>query len=145
MSYTVLSDQEARIIAAMGSGVIPRGGPSFDLGAADLADKWLPRTDHMLARMPILTRLVLRAVTRILNYAWPLRYLKKFKPLTAMEEQERTELFHVITHAAFPGPVTILVVKLLVFPAFYGLDEVKAAIDYRERFPNSPDYVGPKD
>lgn len=143
MPYSTLSQQEARIITAMGSGVIPRGGPSFDLGAADLADKWLPRTDRMLTRMPFFTRLVLRAATRILNHAWPLLYLKKFQPLTAMDEQERTELFHIIMHSAFP--VTLLLVKVLVFPAFYGLDEVKAAIDYRERFPNHPDYVGTKD
>lgn len=145
MKYNVLSKQEAKIIAAMASGVIPRGGPSFALGAADLQDKWLPRTDHMLSRMPIVTRLGLRSATLILNYLWPLLHLKKLRPLTAMDEQERTELFHLIENAAFPGPLTLIVVKLLVFPAFYGLDEVKQAIDYQEKFPNSPDFVGIKD
>jgi hypothetical protein len=145
MSYKVLSKREAQIIAAMASGVIPRGGKSFDLGAADLEDKWLFRTDHMLSRMPIMTRLSLRMIIHVLNYAWPLLYMKEFKPLTDMDEQERTELFHIIEQATFPGPLTILVVKVLVFPAFYGLSEVKHAIDYQEKFPNSPDYVGPKD
>jgi hypothetical protein len=145
MSYKVLTNAEARIIAAMGSGVIPRGGASFEPGAADLEDKWLPRTDHMLYRMPLPTRLALRMVVRVLNYAWPLIYMKKFKPLTDLDEQERTELFHIIENSPAPGPVTILVVKVLVFPAFYGLAEVKQAIDYQEKFPNSPDYVGQKD
>lgn len=145
MSYKVLTNAEARIIAAMGSGVIPRGGESFALGAADLEDKWLPRTDHLLYRMPLPTRLALRLVTRILNYAWPLVYMKKMKPLTAMDEQERTELFHIIENSPAPGPLTILVVKVLVFPAFYGLPEVKEAIGYQEKFPNNPDFVGLKD
>jgi len=145
MPYKVLKPVEARIIAAMAGGVIPRAGTSFALGAADLEDTWLPRTDHLLSRMPAATRLVLRLAARVLNYAWPLIYMKKFTPLTALDEQERTELFHIIENSPPPGPQTILVVKVLVFPAFYGLPEVKEAIGYREKFALSPDYVGPKD
>jgi hypothetical protein len=145
MSYKILTSTEARIIAAMASGVIPQGGTSFALGAASLEDKWLPRTDHLLSRMPLATRLALRLAACVLNYAWPLIYMKKFMPLTALDEQERTELFHIIEHSPAPGPQTILVVKVLVFPAFYGLPEVKQAIDYQEKFSLSPDYVGPKD
>lgn len=145
MTYKVLSETEARIIAAMASGVIPRAGKSFAPGAADLEDSWLPRTDHLLSRMPLATRLTLRLAARVLNYAWPLIYMKKFTPLTALDEQERTELFHIIENSPAPGPQTILVVKVLVFPAFYGLPQVKEAIGYQEKFSNSPDYVGPKD
>jgi len=145
MSYKVLKPVEARIIAAMASGVIPRAGMSFTLGAADLEDKWLPRTDHLLSRMPLVTRLALRLAARALNYAWPLIYMKRFTPLTALDEQERTELFHIIENSPAPGPQTILVVKVLVFPAFYGLPEVKEAIGYQEKFSHSPDYVGLKD
>ena len=145
MAYKVLKPADVRIIAAMAGGVIPRAGMRFALGAADLEEKWLPRTDHLLARMPLATRLALRLAARVLNYAWPLIYMKKFTPLTAMDEQERTELFHIIENSPPPGPQTILVVKVLVFPAFYGLPEVKEAIGYREKFALSPDYVGPKD
>jgi len=145
MSYKVLSETEARIIAAMGSGVIPRAGQSFALGAASLEDTWLPRTDHLLSRMPLATRLALRLAVHVLNYVWPLLYMKKFTPLTSLDEQERTELFHIIENSPAPGPQTILVVKVLVFPAFYGLPEVKEAIGYAEKFSVSPDYVGPKD
>jgi len=144
MPYSVLSKKEAGIIAAMGSGVIPRGGRNFALGAADLEDKWLVRTDYLLSRMPLPTRLGLKLAVHVLNYGWPLMYFRKFKALTSMDEQERTELFHVIESSRFPGSMSILVVKVLVFPAFYGLAEAKDAIGYQEKFPN-PEFEGLKD
>jgi hypothetical protein len=145
-SYKVLSAKEARIIAAMAGGIIPRGGESFELGAADLEEKWLPRTDHMLSRMPAMTRLELKCIMHVFNYALPILYNKKrFMPLTAMDERERTKLFHIVEKSRFLGPVSILLVKILVFPAFYGLSEVKDAIGYREKFLNSPQFEGIKD
>ena len=145
MSYKVLRDTEARVIAAMGKGVIPRGGESFILGAADLEDKWLPRTDYLLSRMPLLTRIGIRLAVRLLNYAWPLLYLRDLKAMTSMDEYELTEMFHIIEHMNAPGPASLLIVKILVFPAFYGLQEVKGAIGYKEKFPNHPDFEGLKD
>lgn len=145
MGYRVLTKSDAAIIAAMGSGVIPRGGRHFTLGAADLEDQWLARTDYLLARMTPLTRVGLKMAARALNILWPLVHLRKLTPLTAMEEEERTELFHLIENSRFPGPLTMLVVKVLVFPAFYGLDEVKEAIGYRERYPHQDRFEGLKD
>jgi hypothetical protein len=144
MQYKALKKKEAKIIAAMAGGVIPRGGASFALGAADLENKWLPRTDYMLSKMPFLTQIGLRMTARFLNYVWPVLYMKRFKQLISMEEQERTELFHLIENSHFPGPLSILIVKVLVFQAFYGLPEVKDAIGYREKFDN-PDFKELKD
>ena len=145
MSYKILSKKEAKIIAAMASGVIPRGGASFELGAADIEDKWLPRTDYILSRLPFITQFALRMTARMLNYAWPLIYMKEFKQLINMEEQERTELLHLIENSPFPGPLSLLIIKVLVFPAFYGVKEVKDAIGYREKFDHSKQFEGIKD
>ncbi|MEA2102173.1 MAG: hypothetical protein U9P80_06320 [Thermodesulfobacteriota bacterium] len=145
MSYRCLSKKEAQIIKAMGSGIIPSGGSSFEVGAAELSEKWLPRTDYMLSRMPFMTRFGLRAICHVLNYGWPLVFMRNHRPMTSMDERELTEMFHFIEHSPFPGPLSILIVKVLVFPAFYGLDEVKDAIGYHEKFPNSPDFEGLKD
>ncbi|MEA3224140.1 MAG: hypothetical protein U9P49_13390 [Thermodesulfobacteriota bacterium] len=145
MAYKVLSNTEAGVIAAMGRGVIPRGGENFTLGAADLEDKWLPKTDYMLSRMPPLTRLGLRLGVRLLNCVWPLLYLRELTAMTSMDENELTEMFYMIENSEFPGPLSLLIVKILVFPAFYGLEEVKDAIGYKEKFPNHPDFEGLKD
>ncbi len=144
MSYKILSKKDAKIIAKMGAGIIPKGGDHFEIGAKDLEDKWLPRTDYMLSRMNIISRTGLRYAAKFVNYFWPIRYLWKFKPITKMTEKECTNLFHKIENSAFPGPANILIVKVLVFTAFYGLEEVKDAIEYQERYPNSPDFEGRK-
>ena len=145
MQYKVLGKKDAKIITAMAGGIIPRGGASFELGAADLADKWLPRTDYMLSKMPVPTRMVLLITIRLLNYVWPVLHMKKFRQLAGMEEMERTELFHLIENSPFPAPVSIIIVKLLVFPAFYGLPEVKDAIGYREKIDHGAQFEGLKD
>ncbi len=145
MSLKILSKQDTKIITAMAGGIIPRGGDSFEMGAADLEDKWLPRTDYMLKRMNIINRTSLRYAAKFVNYFWPIRYLGKFRPLTEMSEEECTALLHKIENSGFPGSATILIIKVLVFPAFYGLPEVKDAIGYKERFPNSPDFEGIKE
>ena len=143
--YKVLSEKEARIIAAMAGGIIPRGGESFILGTADLEEKWLPRTDQMLSRMPSLTRMELKCFMHALNYVLPILSKRRFIPLTDMDEVERTELFHIVEKSRLLGTASILLVKILVFPAFYGLSEVKDAIGYREKFPNSPEFEGIKE
>jgi hypothetical protein len=144
-SYKVLSAKEARIIAAMAGGVIPRGGDSFALGAADLEQKWLLRADSMMSKMPAFTRLELKCITHLLNFILPALYMKRFKTLISMDEQERTKLFGIMEKSGFLGPVSILLVKILVFPAFYGLTEAKEAIGYQERFSNNQGYEGVKD
>ena len=144
MSIQVLTDKEARIISAIGSGLVPTGGQNFKIGAAELADKWVPRTDYLLSRMPFLTRYGLKFFIHLLNRVWPLLYLRRLRTLEKMNEKERTRLFHAIENSKFPGHLTILVAKVLVFPAFYGLPEVKQAIGYQERFPVHPDFEGLK-
>jgi hypothetical protein len=145
MPYKILSKKEAKIIAAMASGVIPRGGASFELGAADVEDKWLPRTDYILSKLPFVTQFALRMTARFLNYAWPILYMKKIKQLINMDEQERTELLHLIENSLFPAPLSLLIIKVLVFPAFYGVQEVKDAIGYKEKFDHGQQFEGIKD
>jgi hypothetical protein len=145
MSYKFLSRKEAKIIAAMAGGVIPRGGASFETGAADIEDKWLPRTDFILLKVPFATRLALRMMVHVLNYAWPLLYMKKFKQLINMDEQECTELLHLVENSPFPGPLSLLIIKVLVFPAFYGVREVKDAIGYKEKFDHVQSFKGIRD
>jgi len=144
MSFKASSKKEDIIIAAMGRGVIPSGGESFKLGAADLEDKWLPRTDYMLSRMTKGTQFGLRLACHAVNYLWPLIFAKGFKPMTSMEEDALVEMFRAIDHSSFPGPYTLLLVKILVFLPFYGLDEAKQAIGYTEKFSNHPDFEGIK-
>lgn len=145
MQYKVLSQKEARILAAIGSGIIPSGGIHFEIGAIDLKDKWLPKTDHLLSRMPLFTKLILKFTIHIINYLCPILYYHKFKTLTKMDEKSRTKLFHIIENSGLLGPVMINVVKVLVFPSFYGLQEVKDAIGYEARFPDLPEFEGLKD
>lgn len=142
--YKVLSPKEAEILAAMAGAIIPRGGGSFRLGAADLKEKWLPRTDYILSRMPLLTRLNFRMNFHILNRVLPLLFLRRRTQLTELDEFERTRLFRMMEGSAFPGPLAVLLTKILVFPAFYGLPEAKQAIGYGERFSN-PQFEGLKD
>lgn len=140
----VLSSREAGILAAMAGAIIPRGGESFRIGAADLEEKWLPRIDYIMSRMPLLTRLGFRLTFHILNRVLPFLFLKRRAQLVDLDEFERTRLFRMMEGSAFPGPLAVLLTKVLVFPAFYGLPEAKQAIGYEERFPN-PQFEGLKD
>ena len=60
MTYKTLTNRQAGILAAMGRGIIPPGGPYFSIGAGDLENKWLPRVDYALLRMPALTRMMMK-------------------------------------------------------------------------------------
>ncbi len=145
MTYKVLGKKDAQILAAMGSGIIPRGGESFSLGAADLSDKWLPRTDYYISRMNFLTRTGIRFLLLTLNYVWPLIYLKSYSQITSLPEKRLTDLFEIIERSGSGFTALILLIKVLICPPFYGLEEVKRAIDFKEKYPNSPDYIGIKD
>jgi hypothetical protein len=140
-----MSGKESRILAAIAGGIIPRGGANFEPGAADFEDKWLPRTEHMLSRMPAFTRLSLKGILHAFNYALPLVYLKRPVPLVKLDEQERARLFRIAEKSKTLGPASVLLAKVLVFPSFYGLAEVKKAIGYKERFSHSSKFRGLKD
>ncbi len=94
--YKVLSGKEAKILAAMAGAVIPRGGESFRLGAADLEEKWLPRTDYVLSRMPLLTRSGFRLNIHLLNRLLPFLFLRRRAQLTELDEFERTRLYRML-------------------------------------------------
>jgi hypothetical protein len=130
----VLSSKEAYILTAVAGGIIPSGGPSFAPGAADLADTWIPRTERVMSRMPYATRMLMKACLNILNYALPIRYAGRFAPLTSLDEHSRTRLLRDMERSGSLGAAGLLLVKVLIFPAFYGLAEVKEALGYRERF-----------
>jgi hypothetical protein len=144
MQFTTLSKRDAQILAAIGSGIIPRGGNSFELGAADLEVKWLLRVDRVLSRMPKVSQMGLRFLARILNYGWPILYMRRFRAMTAMTEEKRTLLFKQIEGSGFFGTAFLLPIKAVLFPAFYGLPEVKKAIGYREKY-DSDDFEWIKD
>lgn len=128
----------------MGQGIIPRGGRHFELGAIDLAEKWLPRTDYLLSRMNRVSRTGFRLLIRGINLLWPLFYLKRFHQMTALSEEELVLLFHRVESSNALSAAVILFIKVLICPPFYGLEEVKAAISYREKFPNPKEYEGLK-
>jgi hypothetical protein len=128
----------------MAAGIIPRGGPSFALGAEDLEDRWLQRTARVLSKMPVPTRLFFRLGLRLFDLVLPAMCLKKAVTVRDLSGPERTRLFEVLEHAPFPCPLCVLLVKLLVFPAFYGLPEAKEAGGYRERF-TIPSFEAVKD
>lgn len=134
-SRSILTEKEGRILTAMAEGIIPSGG-SFEYGAEALAARWLPRTDYILQRMPQLTRLFFRAGLHIFDRLLPVLYMKRPRPLSELDATVCTQIFSRMEHAAFPGALAVMVVKLMVLPAFYGLPEVKAAIGYKERFEN---------
>lgn len=144
MTYRILSEKDKRIFKAMGQGIIPRGGRHFELGAIDLAEKWLPRTDYLLSRMNRVSRTGFRLLIRGINLLWPLFYLKRFHQMTALSEEELVLLFHRVESSNALSAAVILFIKVLICPSFYGLEEVKAAISYREKFPNPKEYEGLK-
>ena len=130
----VLSRREASILTAVAGGIIPGKGAGFALGAEDLADKWIPRTEYVVSRMPVLTRMLVKACLHVFNYAWPLRYAGRVTPLTSLDGQARTKILRDVERSGPLGAAGLLLMKVLVFPAFYGLAEVKEAIGYSERF-----------
>ena len=145
MKLKALSSYDIRVLTAMADVVIPQGGDSFTLGAADLEEQWLPRADYFLWRTPFLFRTGLRYFLRAMNFLCPLLYLKKFKPVSKMNSLERVELFNKLEKYGITGFITILLVKFLICPAFYGLPEAKAAIDYQEKFPSRDNFEGIKE
>ncbi len=135
MTYQTLSRRQAAILAAMGRGIIPPGGPYFSPGAGDLAHKWLPRVDYALFRMPFLTRTGLKIMLGIVDYGLPVYKMKRLVSITRLKDGQLETLMDKAERAGVLGAAAIMIVKVLIFPAFYGIKEVQDAIGYRPRFP----------
>ncbi|MFO8047417.1 MAG: hypothetical protein R6U29_00140 [Desulfosudaceae bacterium] len=144
MGFKSLSQRQAGIVAALGSGLIPAGGPHFALGARDIRDKWLPRVDYVISRMPFFTRFGLKLMLHLLEYGWPLLFMKRAVSVRNLNDQELEFLLEKAEGAGVPGAAFMAVIKVLVFPAFYGVKEVREAIGYQSKFPVSSEFVGTK-
>ena len=136
MKYKALSDREAAILAAVGRGIIPSGGPHFSLGAGDVERQWLPRADYAIFRMPLFTRLAIRMMLRIIDFALPVYIMKRIISLTRLDDEQLEELMERAEKAGAFGAAAMVIIKVLIFPAFYGLPEAQAAIGYSARFPS---------
>lgn len=135
MTYKTLSRRQAAILAAMGRGIIPSGGPYFAPGAGDLENKWLPRVDYALFRMPVLTRLAIKTMLRIVDYGLPLYIMKRFVSITRLGDDRLERLMDLAEKSGVFGAAAMVIIKVLIFPAFYGIKEVQEAIGYNTRFP----------
>jgi hypothetical protein len=54
--------------------------------------------------------------------------------MSTMTEEKRTLLFHKIENSGFFGNAFLVPLKAIIFPAFYGLPEVKREIGYKEKY-----------
>lgn len=144
MVYRTLSRRQALILAAVGRGMIPVGGPYFELGAAHVADQWLVRVDYSISRMPFLTRLGLKLLLLFVDYGGPVIFLRRFVSITQLSESQLEALLHRAEQSGTLGTVMVMLLKVLVFPAFYGTPEAKAAIGFAEKFPLPDEFEGLK-
>ncbi|MBU0992478.1 MAG: hypothetical protein KJ737_08300 [Proteobacteria bacterium] len=144
MTYKILSNKDVKIFEALGSGIIPGGGQHFEMGARDLSEKWLPRTDYLLSRMNLLSRTGMRFLGKLINIFWPMVYLRQFSQMIHLPEDELVILFHRAESSGTLSSALILLLKVLICPPFYGLKEVKESIDYKEKFPNPKNFEGIK-
>lgn len=142
--YRTLTRRQASIIGALGRGMIPCGGDFFELGAASIEERWLPRADYYISRMPLLTRLGIKLMLYALDCAGPFVFARRVALLSRMDEDGLVSLLHRLEHAGPLGDGIMVVVKSLVFPAFYGTEEAKKAIGYVEKFPVPEDFEGVK-
>jgi hypothetical protein len=138
MKFKALSDREAEIMAAVGRGIIPAGGPYFALGAGDLENKWLPRADYALFRMPFFTRLAIRMTLRVIEFALPVYIMKRFISIRRLDDGRLEQLMDRAERSGVLGAAAMVIIKVLIFPAFYGLREAQEAIGYSARFPVPP-------
>jgi len=135
MHYRELSNRQAAVLAAMGRGIIPEGGPYFVFGAKNFESRWLPRVDYALFRMPVVTRLGIKIMLRILDYVLPLLILKRLVSMTRLPDDQLETLMDGSEKSWVIGAATVAIIKVLIFPAFYGIKEVQDAIGYGARFP----------
>lgn len=144
MVYSTLSRRQAQILLALGRGMIPAGGPHFALGAVHVADQWLARADYAIFRMPFLTQLGIRLLLVFVDYAWPVFFLRRFVSVTRLSEDRLELLMHRAEASTLWCPLVMTLLKALVFPAFYGTAEAKAAIGFAEKFPVPDEFEGGK-
>lgn len=144
MTYRTLSRRQAKILEAVGRGMVPVGGPYFELGAVDVADQWLARVDYAISRMPFLNRLGLKLLLIFLDYGWPVLFLRRFVSVTRLSESQMEPMLHRAEQSGTLGTVMIMLLKVLVFPAFYGTAEAKSAIGFAEKFPVPDNFEGLK-
>lgn len=135
MAYKTLSKREAAVLAAMGRGIIPAGGPHFALGAGDMESKWLPRADYYISRMPVFTRLGIRLLLRVIDYALPVYIMKRAISITRLDDGRLEKLMDRAEKSGVIGAFAVVFIKVLISPAFYGVPEVQEAIGYSPRFP----------
>ena len=145
MQFKTLNKKDAQILTAMDGGIIPKGGQSFELGAADLEEKWLPRADYLISRMPVISQLAMKFTAKLLNYLWPIIYMRRFIEMTELSEEKRTKLFQKIQASGFLGHAFLIPIKAIIFPAFYGLEEVKKEINYKEKFSHADNFENIKE
>jgi hypothetical protein len=145
MTYKTLSRRQAAILAAMARGLIPSGGPYFSLGAGDLESQWLPRVDYAVRRMPPMTCLGIKIMLRLMDYALPLLTIKRLVSLTRLDNDRLVTVMGRAESLGALGAAGVVVVKVLIFPAFYGLKEAQEAIGYSPRFPTPPYFEGLKE
>lgn len=134
MTYKILSDRQAAVIAAMGRGIIPAGGPFFSPGAGDMAHRWLPRVDYALSRMPPFTRAGIKVMLWLIDYGLPAYTLKRLVSIRRLEDDRLETMMDRAERSGVPGAAAVALVKVLIFPAFYGIKEVQDAIGYSPRF-----------
>lgn len=140
-----MSKKEAAILAAVGRGLIPSGGPYFPLGAGDIEQKWLPRADYVLSRMSFFTRFGIKCWLHAIDYGWPILMMKRLRSLRRMDEAQLEALLEKVEHFGIIGPASLVMAKVIVFPAFYGVPEAAEAICYNTPFSVPENFEGMKD
>ncbi len=145
MRPNALSKKEAAILAAVGRGLIPAGGPHFSLGARDIEDKWLPRADYVISRMSLFNRLGIKCWLHAIDYGWPLLMRKRLGSLRRMSDEELETLLHRVESYGLIGVASLVMAKVIIFPAVYGVPAASRAIGYRTKFPVPEEFEGIKD
>lgn len=140
MNYKTLSDREAAVLAAMGRGIIPAGGPHFALGAGDIQSQWLPRADYAIFRMPFFTRLAVKFTLRVVDYALPIFIMKRAVSITRLDNDRLERLMERAEKSGVLGAAALVIIKVLIFPAFYGVEEVRKEVGYSAKFPVPPHF-----
>jgi hypothetical protein len=143
--YKALSKREAAILAAVGRGLIPTGGPYFSLGARDIEQKWLPRADYVISRMSFFNRLGIKCWLHAIDYGWPMLMMKRLRSLRKMDESQLETLLDKVEHFGIIGVASLIMAKVIIFPAVYGVPAASVAIGYKTRFPVPDEFEGIKD
>ena len=110
-----------------------------------MESQWLPRVDYAVRRMPPMTCLGIKIMLRLMDYALPLLTIKRLVSLTRLDNDRLVTVMGRAESLGALGAAGVVVVKVLIFPAFYGLKEAQEAIGYSPRFPTPPYFEGLKE